>query len=173
MPDYAPRVSLAMAAVLVRRLQSAGVHALVKWPNDVLAYDGKIAGIIAEAGGHPEPWLILGFGVNLVAAPRVPGRSFLPAVHWGVFAVPPSPLALLDELLSGLCELWPSVGADPLASAFGIISDTLWMRDRIVGIHSGHETVLGVVRGIAHDGGLILELNTGERVFHSGELFPV
>lgn len=172
-PEFAPRVSLAMAAVLVRLLQSSGIAACVKWPNDVLAGSGKIAGIIAEAGGHPEPWLILGVGVNLAGAPVVPGRSFLPAVHWGAFASPPEPQALLADLLSGLCDLWPSVGADPLLSSFGIISDSLWMKGCPVGIRSGRESFSGVVRGIAHDGGLILELNTGERVFHSGELFPV
>jgi len=47
------------------------------------------------------------------------------------------------------------------------------MKGSPVGIRSGRESFSGVVRGIAHDGGLILELNTGERVFHSGELFPV
>jgi len=104
-PEYAPRVSLAMAAVLVRILQSSGIPALVKWPNDVLAGSGKVAGIIAEAGGHPDPWLILGVGVNLAGAPAVPGRSFLPAVHWGAFTTPPEPRALLDRLLSGLCDL--------------------------------------------------------------------
>jgi len=172
-PEYAPRVSLAMAAVLVRILQSSGIPALVKWPNDVLAGSGKVAGIIAEAGGHPDPWLILGVGVNLAVAPAVPGRSFLPAVHWGAFTTPPEPRALLDRLLSGLCDLWPSVEADPLFFASGIISGSLWMKGSPVGIRSGRESFSGVVRGIAHDGGLILELNTGERVFHSGELFPV
>ncbi len=172
-PEYGPRVSLTIAAALVRRLQSSGVPALVKWPNDVIAGSGKIAGIIAEAGGHPDPWLILGVGVNLAGAPVVPGRSFLPAVHWGAFSSPPEPQALLDDLLSGLCDLWPSVEADPLLLAHGVISGSLWMKDRMVGIRSGRESFSGVVRGIAHDGGLILELNTGERVFHSGELFPV
>lgn len=172
-PEFAPRVSLAMAAVLVRSLQSSGVPSLVKWPNDVLAGGGKIAGIIAEAGGHPEPWLILGVGVNLSCAPVVPGRSILPAVHWGAFASPPEPTVLLDELLSGLCELWPSCEADPLLFSHGIISGSLWMKGSPVSFHSGRERFTGVLRGIAHDGGLILELNTGERVFHSGELFPV
>jgi len=100
-PEFAPRVSLAMAAVLVRSLQSSGVPSLVKWPNDVLAGGGKIAGIIAEAGGHPEPWLILGVGVNLSCAPVVPGRSILPAVHFIDSTVP---LPLLENALPLLEE---------------------------------------------------------------------
>lgn len=171
-PEFSPRVSLALAASMVLLLQKAGIPAYVKWPNDIVAGSGKIAGIIAEAGGYPESWLILGVGVNLAGAPVVPGRSFLPAVHWGAFSSPPEPQVLIAGILSGFVELWPSVIDDPLILARGILSDSLWMKGRRVGIRSGREGFSGVVKGIAPDGGLVLELNNGERVFHSGELFP-
>lgn len=169
-PEYAPRVSLAFAAVLVRCLGKSGIPALVKWPNDVLVGEGKIAGILAEAGGHSVPWLILGAGVNLLEMPVVSGRTVLPAVHWGAFGKPPDPMDLLDELLSGLCELWPTVGADPLEQAAGIINDALWMKGKRVRISTGKETFYGSIKGIAGDGGLVLEHDGGEKVFHSGEL---
>jgi BirA family biotin operon repressor/biotin-[acetyl-CoA-carboxylase] ligase len=42
----------------------AGPSARVKWPNDVLVGDRKVAGILAE--GRPrEGWAILGIGVNV------------------------------------------------------------------------------------------------------------
>ncbi len=172
-PEYAPRVSLALAAVLVECLMNRGIHAKVKWPNDVLVGEGKLAGIIAEAGGFPEPWLIVGTGVNLSGVPEVPGRSVLPAVHWGAFGTPPEPLDLLEEILTGLAGMWPSVEADPLARAGAVLSENLWMKDRLVRMDSGHESFNGYVRGIAEDGGLMLELNTRKRVFHSGELSPL
>ena len=47
----------------------AGVRVRVKWPNDLYAGDGKLAGILIETrwrGTAPE-WVAIGFGLNVVA----------------------------------------------------------------------------------------------------------
>jgi BirA family biotin operon repressor/biotin-[acetyl-CoA-carboxylase] ligase len=48
-------------------IEAQGVKAQVKWPNDVLVADKKIAGVLAEIQAHDGPvdHLILGIGVNL------------------------------------------------------------------------------------------------------------
>jgi len=54
----------------------AGVACRLKWPNDVLAGSGKLAGILTEV--EPGGGVILGMGVNLSIAafpPDVPGVS--------------------------------------------------------------------------------------------------
>jgi BirA family biotin operon repressor/biotin-[acetyl-CoA-carboxylase] ligase len=51
------RAGLAVADV-------ADGHALVKWPNDVLVDDRKVAGILVE-GRPQEGWAVLGIGVNV------------------------------------------------------------------------------------------------------------
>jgi BirA family biotin operon repressor/biotin-[acetyl-CoA-carboxylase] ligase len=52
---------------------SGGAHARIalKWPNDVLADGAKLAGILLEAQKRPDGRhaIIIGFGVNVVAAP--------------------------------------------------------------------------------------------------------
>jgi BirA family biotin operon repressor/biotin-[acetyl-CoA-carboxylase] ligase len=48
-------------------IEAQGVKAQVKWPNDVLVADKKIAGVLAEIQAHAQrvDHLILGMGVNL------------------------------------------------------------------------------------------------------------
>jgi BirA family biotin operon repressor/biotin-[acetyl-CoA-carboxylase] ligase len=50
----------------------AGSRIALKWPNDVLADGAKLAGILLEAIKRPEgrPAVVIGFGVNVVAAPE-------------------------------------------------------------------------------------------------------
>src|SRR6201996_2162512 len=45
----------------------AGVHAGLKWPNDVLAGGGKLAGILAEVA---RPVVVIGLGLNVTQAPE-------------------------------------------------------------------------------------------------------
>ncbi len=45
----------------------AGIEARVKWPNDVLLDDRKLAGILAEA--RAPDWAVLGIGVNVTSVP--------------------------------------------------------------------------------------------------------
>jgi BirA family biotin operon repressor/biotin-[acetyl-CoA-carboxylase] ligase len=49
---------------------------MLKWPNDVLLDGAKLAGILIDAmpDGDRLDWLVIGIGVNLAAAPEIPGR---------------------------------------------------------------------------------------------------
>lgn len=77
----APGVVLQRAMSAAARVLDPGGRTLgLKWPNDLVAWrDGrlvKVGGILGEqAGGR----LILGLGVNLTAAPDLPGRAIPPA----------------------------------------------------------------------------------------------
>ena len=64
--DPGPLLSLA-AGVAVAEL--AGEAALVKWPNDVLIDQRKLAGILAE-GRPQEGWAVLGIGINVALRPE-------------------------------------------------------------------------------------------------------
>ena len=79
----------------------------LKWPNDVLLNGGKLAGILLESSGAAGrvSHLVIGIGVNLIAAPPVE------AVEPG--AVPP--VSLLAE--TGL-RVTPETFLTHLAAAF-------------------------------------------------------
>jgi BirA family biotin operon repressor/biotin-[acetyl-CoA-carboxylase] ligase len=63
LPHYGFLASLALAATCRDFLQNTMAKVIIKWPNDVLVNDAKIAGILLE---RVEEVLLLGVGVNLV-----------------------------------------------------------------------------------------------------------
>ena len=89
-PDLEPGLvpQRAMAAV-AEALEDTGLVLGLKWPNDLVAWrDGglvKLGGIIGQTKGDRT---LLGVGVNLRSAPRIPGR-----------AIPPGCLADLGPLV--------------------------------------------------------------------------
>ncbi|CAJ1584869.1 biotin--[acetyl-CoA-carboxylase] ligase [[Mycobacterium] wendilense] len=51
-------------AVVEALHETCGLQAGLKWPNDVLAGDGKLAGILAEVAS-PGPTIVVGLGLNV------------------------------------------------------------------------------------------------------------
>ena len=68
----APTLSLVAGVALHRAVAAFEPAAYLKWPNDVLVAGAKLAGILTERAGD---MVVVGIGVNLVAAPEVAGRA--------------------------------------------------------------------------------------------------
>jgi len=122
--DLTRRVALA-AADACREV--AGVDVVLKWPNDLLVGDGKLAGILAERNASGS--VVVGIGLNVGWAPE--GAARLGA---GV-----APLDVLRALLAAYDRLPADVG-DRYRHALG----TLGRRVRV-------ELPDGVVEGTATD----------------------
>ncbi len=87
---------------LVPRLETG---LALKWPNDLLLHDAKLSGTLLEAHQHQDRHgLVIGIGVNIVAAPSgLPYRATCLAEHGvGVGAV---------ELFSALSDAWTEAHA--------------------------------------------------------------
>ncbi len=61
-----PLLSLKAGLAVVRVLRSVGLDAGLKWPNDVMVEDRKIAGVLVETDGDRS---LVGIGLNLTSAP--------------------------------------------------------------------------------------------------------
>lgn len=86
-----------MAAALAAQgalLDLVGLETQLKWPNDLLVGQAKLAGVLAEAG--PD-WVVVGMGLNLTGAP--PGAACLASCAEGP---PPGRDQLLGAWLEGL-----------------------------------------------------------------------
>jgi BirA family biotin operon repressor/biotin-[acetyl-CoA-carboxylase] ligase len=68
-PARAPELTLVASVALCDALRQAGVQAGIKWPNDLLASERKIAGILTELAAEADRvhWVVIGAGINVNA----------------------------------------------------------------------------------------------------------
>jgi BirA family biotin operon repressor/biotin-[acetyl-CoA-carboxylase] ligase len=147
-----------------------GVRASVKWPNDVLAADGrKLAGILAETASSPaHPGaVVVGVGLNVsTTADELPDTGTSLARVLGT-AVDRGPvlLAFLRALERRYLR-WTAALGDPVQS--GLAEDYLRWSSTVgtevsVALPDG-STIDGVARAVDWDGRLVVVTAGGETV---------
>jgi BirA family biotin operon repressor/biotin-[acetyl-CoA-carboxylase] ligase len=131
--------------------------ARLKWPNDVLLDDRKVAGVLCEArwqGDVPE-WLALGVGVNVCN--DVPADVSTRAAALHEFAPGVRRIDLLDRLVPALAAV--PAGRPTLSEAE---CRAFAERDWLVG-RELRTPAAGRVRGLTSDGALLVD-SGGETV---------
>ncbi|WP_024621493.1 biotin--[acetyl-CoA-carboxylase] ligase [Metaclostridioides mangenotii] len=63
----APFLTLVAGAAVAKSLNSLGLEALIKWPNDITLNNKKICGILTELSAENESvsYIVLGMGINV------------------------------------------------------------------------------------------------------------
>src|SRR5690348_12591379 len=161
---------LAGVAVATAVTQVTGVRTGLKWPNDLLAADAKLAGILAEAASDA---VVVGIGLNVSTEP-----AEFPAARPG--ALPATSLraagaTALDRaslLLAILGELehwylaWQRPGGDPdrsgLRAEYTRLSATIGRTVRAE--LPGGQALSGPVAGVDSDGRLLVRVSSGSEV---------
>ena len=147
------------ALAICEALETYGLKAEIKWPNDVLLKGKKTAGILLEAiwrENQPEA-IVIGIGVN-VAPQSIPTCEDLlfPATSiQSVTSEYVDRLDLLYNILVGYLRWRPLLGSDSFLSAW---KKRLAFRDQWVKIEqSGGRQIVGRVAGIQSDGSLLIK----------------
>jgi BirA family biotin operon repressor/biotin-[acetyl-CoA-carboxylase] ligase len=149
----------------------SGVRASLKWPNDLLAGDGrKLAGILAESRGTA---VVLGVGLNVsTTADELPetGTS-LARVTGGTVDRAPVLLAFL-RAVERRYRSWTAALGDPVAS--GLAQDYLgWSStvgsDVAVSLPDG-STLEGTAQAVDWDGRLVVATPQGPVELASGDV---
>lgn len=168
-------LSLAVGVALMRALHQAGISsARLKWPNDVLHENRKLAGILIELQGDmlgPSA-AVIGIGLNVKLsdldrenidqaaidlaslASDLPGRSQL--------------LALILDHLSDVLQQFEAHGFVALREEWSC--HHAYHQQPVRMLMPDGSTHHGIVSGVADDGALLVRDQNGERRFTSGEV---
>ena len=157
-------------AVATAVTQVAGVETRIKWPNDLLAADAKLAGILAEAAGDA---VVVGVGLNVSTEPAEfpsPRPGALPATS--LRAAGATTLNREDILLAILegferwYRAWQQAGGDPdrsgLRPEYTRLSATIGRTVRAE--LPGGQALSGPAVGVDSDGRLLVRVSSGSEV---------
>jgi BirA family biotin operon repressor/biotin-[acetyl-CoA-carboxylase] ligase len=135
-----------------------GVETGLKWPNDVLAEGGKLAGILAEVAA-PTPLIVVGVGLNVTLSPEEvdePGLTSL--ARLGVANPDRTALArrLLQELGRRVNGWRANGGAD-----VGLMADyralSLTVGSPVRAFLPGEREIVGTATAVDEQGRLLIE----------------
>ena len=156
-----------VAALAVADMVPGSRQVRVKWPNDVLVDNGKVAGILPEssigADGKAEH-VVLGIGVNVSFAPDLPEMRYRGACLGGSVeaALERLTVALGLRLAQWRRDGFAAVRAEWLAKAGPLGLE--------VDVKLGEELVRGRFAGMDGEGALLLDTASGPRRIVAGEL---
>ena len=160
--------------------RTAGVDAGIKWPNDLVVGDAKLAGVLAEAdpsasGGAPgSVAVVVGIGLNIEspgAAAPPNATSLAELVAGGSGSAVPTRDALLSAFLRELerrrPELDDTEGRRALGSDLRRRCITL---GRPVRVELATSELVGTATGLTDEGALVVETHEGSQVVTAGDV---
>ena len=168
-------LSLAVGVAMMRTLGKLGVVGVgLKWPNDVLNDQGKLAGILIEAQGDMlgPSVVVIGIGLNLRLPQEVAQRIDQPVSDLAhVVAELPERNQLLALLLQEMADMlgaFAQQGFTPLRAEWE--SYHVYQNRQVKMLLPDGTQVAGIVRGVTDEGALRVETKQGEQVFNAGEI---
>lgn len=168
-PSVAATLGFVASLAVARMCRVLAPQAAIalKWPNDVLADGGKVAGLLLESEAGPDGLaVVIGFGVNLAEAPQ--GQAYPAAT----LSDRPLPIA---AALAALTDAWMDYAAIWNGGAgFGEIR-RLWLDQakgigQSVSVRSGSRVISGVFETLDAQGCLVVRGADGVHAISAGDV---
>ncbi|NMP21469.1 biotin--[acetyl-CoA-carboxylase] ligase [Sulfobacillus harzensis] len=163
-------MSLVAGIALVQAVRNQmGLDARLKWPNDAVVGGRKFGGILVEAGHEPQPWAIVGLGINVNGEPnplfshattleKARGRGIDRESLW---------VHVMGELEKAYTD-WQARGESWVQATWTACNATLGQTVRVE--RPGHPAWVGVAEALDTDGGLWVQGDQGRQKVISGEV---
>ena len=158
-PMHASSITLLAAVSVTKALRSAGLEAVIKWPNDVIVNGKKICGILTEMSAETDAvnFIILGIGVNVNNdVPLETATTMRSELGQNVDRV--KFVQSLLETLEADYLTFKKEGFTPILWSWRRYSDTL---GRPVEVTYQNEIIRGVAQDVDEDGSLLVKTADG------------
>lgn len=146
----------------------------LKWPNDVLLNEGKVAGILLESSGRGPyvDWLSIGVGVNLASAPPDDrNEAFRPVSLAGEGGEAVMP----EEFLTMLAQHYATQERMLKRLGFARVRDE-WLGNaarlgEVITARTQREEITGRFETVDDEGCLVLETSSGRRAIPAADVY--
>lgn len=177
-PDQLPSLTLAIGVGVIAALQKIGIDGVsLKWPNDIVALDGKLGGILTELQTRATAGVtvVTGIGLNIElpkdvetsiesdwarrvvdvskVCETIPGRAVIAA-------------AIVNEL-HGVMRKFAALGFVAFVEAW---TKHDWLDGREVIVDLPDKQICGVAAGVDNDGALLVDTGKGKTRIVSGSV---
>ncbi len=156
-------ITLMLAVITAKWFKTIGLEPQIKWPNDILIHNQKIAGILAETTSEKDfIRIFLGIGININMSEEdckkidQPTTSLRCLSHkdWDINEI----ITLLSQNVRKELKAFESNGFAGFVNDF----EPLCMHtNKTLTIDDGHKHWTGVYKKINSDGSLLVELTDG------------
>ena len=151
---------------------------LLKWPNDVLYQDNKLAGILIEIENTPTGMMaVIGVGINFVSLPRKVAYATACLADLGLTLHPTKFLNALDQAFFQWHAIQHAAGIAPIREVWlkhsAGLGETIIIQLPGSGDPTAPEThqIEGRFITIDDQGHLIVETSQGQQIVTAGDVF--
>ena len=150
-------LALVVALACRRALADIGLDVKIKWPNDLVVANDKLAGILIEtARVENKTVAIIGIGINFVLPKEVENATSVQALFQTVSKQGVSVKTLLNAVLAQLDALLNEYAQNGFASCVGEYNAANRDTDRpVLLLQEGRVVHEGVVKGVDAQGALL------------------
>lgn len=165
-------LALVVALACRRALADIGLDVNIKWPNDLVVANDKLAGILIEtARVENKTVAIIGIGINFVLPKEVENATSVQALFQTASKQGVSVKTLLNAVLVQLDALLNEYAQNGFASCVGEYDAANRDTNRpVLLLQEGRVVHEGVVKGVDAQGALRLQTDKGEKTIVSGEI---
>ena len=164
-PANLPALTLAIGLGAIAALEGVGVPGVqLKWPNDLVAGDGKLGGILTETRSHTSGAIsvVSGLGINVdlgsKPAPDIETDwAYGVADLAGIVDTLPSRNTLATRLIDGLCATFIDYEASGFEHFVGRWPNRDWLFGRALTVETPQHRISGTGAGIDRDGALLVD----------------
>ncbi|MDR0956550.1 MAG: biotin--[acetyl-CoA-carboxylase] ligase [Endomicrobium sp.] len=166
------RISLLLSIALSITLEkNYKVDSEIKWPNDVLVFGKKIAGIIIEISAEQDlvNWVAVGIGINI--SNDLPKNLEDTAIALKtILKRGINKTEFFAALLINFENLYLDFQKNGFKQFFKIYNSKIAYKNRYVNVNSGYNSIIGVNLGVDEKGKLIVKTHDGFEHIVSGTL---